>query len=598
MNTKIIAFNRIPLLGIFFILTVIFSSCHDDPSQLGADILPETDFFSPHANFDTKLSAINIKDTVNTNDAPTGLLGDLNDPVFGRTKAEMIFQVGASGVLTESFSHSKYTVLFEEPDTLVRPSTEKRDSIVRYRTGDTIFVTSNPLDSLLLNIILDNGNSYGDTSNLMNIKVFELSDLFDINTIYYSDFSMENKYFPTPLAEKMIKSKSYLSDTVNVYARKTDRTIIKREPPNQEQDSTYETYISNWTFKLPSELANKIYNLDISEVNNRSSLLENFKGFYIQAEMANELDTGCLVKPNLLASDLSNRTNLTLIYEKVTTHKYYDKEITGTDTTFTFNKDSITNRTFSKFSFLPGYEYVRVNRYEQGSNLDGSLNDPQSENLYVQGISGRYAKISIDPTTIEIWKDSLINSYESDEKLGFSAIDLEFTIDTKNTNIKTYKIPPKLSLKIKNEDGEYEFPTYTVETSSSSTTKTVFIDGYYSTSTPYSQPYAIKENNDTIYHYSFKMRTEYLQAYLNYLLKKDGYSLDGISDKEKGFVLKEDDILPFGDLYLVPEEDKNSVSLGISEKKNTNAKRVVLKSPNSKDGKLKLNIKYYKYNTQ
>ncbi|MBN2167331.1 MAG: DUF4270 family protein [Marinilabiliaceae bacterium] len=546
------------MLGIFFTIAIFSPSCSDDASEVGLGVLPESDFFKPYYYDETKLICFNTDTLLNTNDSHYGILGDFYDPVFGHTKAEMIFQVGATVQTdtTDFIFYSKRTL----NDTITVADLETDDSIIIKRIDTTIIETAF-IDSLTLSFIFDNTASYGYDSTKLNIKIFELTDLLADTSRLYSNIDMTNLYNPVPIGEKQVMAK-YITDNDSSLVYMYDADGITHKKTSDDKDSTYYKKYPQWTIKLSKELAQRIYNLDKSVINNKAAFQNVLKGFYIQAEKNTaQTDVGCLLKTNFLHTPTQNeiiniRPRLTLYYE-------YNKTINEFRDS-TFKKSSKNSkgtiikktRTIQSFSFTPGYQYTRFNRFTQESNLGALKNDTSAANLYIQGISNQYAKISIDTTELAAWRDSLeLYDKLNPTQIGFTSIDLIFEVDSTLSDLKNYPAPNALYIKNKNENGDLLSPQFTYK----NYPYNIFYDG-----TPNTEESKYGKANYSNGRYHFKIRKEFLEGFLK----------QEIDTKE---------IPDFKNLYLISGSPK------------TDVRRVVLKSPKSETGQLKLNIKYIKY---
>jgi len=81
------------------VLTGILNSCTDNPGNLSPQVLPKSDIISAfQTDTATVVTSMYLKDSVSTNNATQTMLGSINDPVFGESKASIYAQVFPSGL--------------------------------------------------------------------------------------------------------------------------------------------------------------------------------------------------------------------------------------------------------------------------------------------------------------------------------------------------------------------------------------------------------------------------------------------------------------------------------------------------------------------
>jgi len=77
----------------------ILNSCTDNPGNLSPQVLPKSDIISAYqTDTTTVVTSMYLKDSVITNGANQSMLGSINDPVFGESKASIYAQVSPSGL--------------------------------------------------------------------------------------------------------------------------------------------------------------------------------------------------------------------------------------------------------------------------------------------------------------------------------------------------------------------------------------------------------------------------------------------------------------------------------------------------------------------
>lgn len=140
-------------LGIFAIL-IITISCEEDPSSLGANLLPDSDIIE--CRYDTTLtfnSYVTTKNAVSTSKLSTYFLGIIDDPYFGSFKGEFAGQFIPSVKDTNLASY----IL---------------DSTVLYIAIDSVYgqaIGSISFDVYELNTELNNDSSYYSTDDISTL---------------------------------------------------------------------------------------------------------------------------------------------------------------------------------------------------------------------------------------------------------------------------------------------------------------------------------------------------------------------------------------------------------------------------------------------
>jgi len=149
MIDKVVAGNS--FRNIFFLLVVIitiFTSCEEDPSSIGLDLIPPKDKVEvSFTDSFSLLSSTNTYDSLITSHKPTMLLGSYLVDVFGFTKASFYSE----------FVYSQANKQFEE--------NAKFDSLVFYFIVDTVV---------------------GDSTAMQEINIYEMTDTLDIGQNYFS----------------------------------------------------------------------------------------------------------------------------------------------------------------------------------------------------------------------------------------------------------------------------------------------------------------------------------------------------------------------------------------------------------------------------
>lgn len=166
------------LIKSFYLILVIITlvSCKKEPDLIGLDLIPENELLK-HSLIDTvSITAYSVKeDTLRTDELSTNLLGAVNDPVYGITRASVY--------------------------------TEFRLSNLNVNFG-----TAPAPDSLVLTIALK--GIYGDTLQPHQIEVYELADNIDLDTKYYGSNTVDVE--PTPLASLLFTPRIFRDSLNNI----------------------------------------------------------------------------------------------------------------------------------------------------------------------------------------------------------------------------------------------------------------------------------------------------------------------------------------------------------------------------------------------
>jgi hypothetical protein len=141
---------------------MMLSGCEQkNPDEMGRDLLPDSDDF--YVNFDSVeviQAFTRIGDSIISSDKSVQLLGNHEDPVFGKSTASFITQVEAPG-------------------------------------KTMVFGTNPVIDSVILFVYVN--GFYGDSNATHEITAYEYTDSLEYDTSYYSDFDVIGKYDPVPV---------------------------------------------------------------------------------------------------------------------------------------------------------------------------------------------------------------------------------------------------------------------------------------------------------------------------------------------------------------------------------------------------------------
>ncbi len=307
--------------GVTALLAGMMFSCQISDRELGEDLLPPGDatllfhdtIFEIDAYSVSGQPAITSEIKGSYNSDRLMLLGNLQDTIVGSSKAEVITQFNT-------------TTLFKSaPNTVV--------------------------DTLMLSLYIKDW--MGDMSREMHISVHEFTDRIYMDSLYWSDYTVEGRFNPVPLAEK---------------------TIL---PQNEV---TLDFLIDDQDFidKFLS-VAN-----DTNYFRNDSLFKDYFNGLYITAESASP--EGAMARIHL--ANFESRLSMR-----------YSNDSTDVDST--------AERDFSWARFpINEYYSQKINLFEHdhtGTYLSEIIDDENAASpyLYVQGMTGVNIRFSF--ATLEEW---------------------------------------------------------------------------------------------------------------------------------------------------------------------------------------------------
>lgn len=290
------------------ILSTAFFSCKKQASQIGLDVVdgnPITLLYSDTTQVEVHSV---LRESVRTDEMSYQSLGVVVDPVFGKTKADLYIQYDLS--------------------------------LYMYSFGD------NPvLDSIVLFMDYQGIPSYGDTTAALSFRVYQLDELLDYDTSYYS--TQTAAYLPTILGEKTLVPRPYDSvmiDTTNV--------------------------APHFRVRLKEELGEYLmsFTLDDSVYYDNDKFVEFFKGLYFES---------------VYTGGMGNLTffNMYDTYSKIVL--YYSND-TSDSLSYAFYPGSASAPSFQNFDHN-GYAEADPDFYNQVINKDTTLGE---EKFYLQTLGG------------------------------------------------------------------------------------------------------------------------------------------------------------------------------------------------------------------
>lgn len=346
--------NTLPSASAILFLIIALASCQEDFSTLGSDIIGGQNINAILDNNSTVISYSRKLSPVQTNDLPLYQLGTYNDPVFGKTKAELIAQL-TLGTIAPSFGHGT-----------------SLDSVILYipYIGETTVaneVTTYTIDSI-----------YG--SDPINISIYESNYFlteYDPSTgledrqKYYSDLGT---VFETPGNKgQLIYNETDFVPTNDGYV------LLTPDGEDEDTDPDQTLFAPGLRAELPvSFFREKIIGQEgTTELMNNNNFKEYFRGLYFEVD-----DLGA--DGNLFLFDIAN-ANVTLYYT-------YQDSIVGGTTSDPTNGDDV-ERLSGQLALAFGG--INVNVYDNeplNPAITATLENPNTtdgeENLYVRGGDG------------------------------------------------------------------------------------------------------------------------------------------------------------------------------------------------------------------
>ena len=291
--------SKLLFKGLLLFLIIGMWSCEND-SKIGLEITPPGERFAYHTDSASVIRVSSLRqDSLTSEKRDRSLLGSMNDPVFGNTKAGILAQL-------------------------------------RLSTNDVDFGEGVELDSAV--ILLKYQGSYGDTTDMQHLKVYELTEDLYFDSTYYSNIDLSSyysegeliadmQYFPTPSADSLL-------------------------------------------IRVDDRIGEKIIFADDTHIQDNSSFLEYFKGIYIEPVTSTE-------EGSISYFDLSGG------YSRMTVYYHNNSE------------DSL------KYEVVINNNCTWINTFDhdfQGSEAEPVINDStiNFKNIYVQSMAGLRAHAMIE----------------------------------------------------------------------------------------------------------------------------------------------------------------------------------------------------------
>ena len=219
------------------VAVAIIVSCNKEPDLIGLDLLPEGDRLNMSFTDTSTIMAYSVReDALRTENLSSNLLGYLNDPVFGSTKASF---------------YSQY----------------------RLPTNNFSFGDNPVADSIVFTLVYN--GVYGDSLTQHTVQVFELADTLSTYDQYYAYSTMP--VLPTPIGEATFVPNLKEADSVDGQAVKPHLRVT-----------------------LTQEFANRLISADTLTLSSNKYFGEVFKGLFIDAAPIASGSPGSILHFNLL----------------------------------------------------------------------------------------------------------------------------------------------------------------------------------------------------------------------------------------------------------------------------------------------------------
>ncbi len=362
------------VIGIILITVGLLSSCEMWEKEMGEDLLPPGDnvyllfdtIFDIHAYPVTGKPPITSERTYLS--TTLYLLGNTYDSLVGSSEASLVTQFNTTSTFVNA------------PDTHI--------------------------DSMILHLIID--DYIGNTDRQMEISVYEMKERIYMDSVYYSDYNMTDRYEPDkPLAVQRIFPEQ--GDTVEILFDTTSVAFL--------------------------ELRDKFYEVQTDTALFRSDSLfkDFFNGFYITATSLT--DEGAIAKVGL--SNVVSR--LTMRYHNDST------EIDSTEQ---------MDYTWATFS-IDEYYAQKINIFKHAVDPESylySVIDQESlrpEFCFVQGMAGVNTRLSFE--NLENWI--------GEEKVAINSATLIFdAVPPLRSGIEVEELAYHLMIYTELDDGHLEVP--------------------------------------------------------------------------------------------------------------------------------------------
>ena len=338
-------------------------ACKKDPYKVGLDLLPPTDTLNVKTVDTSTVVAYSVfQDSVRSDETTLNIMGSLMDPIFGSTTAGI---------------YAQYRLVAETPNFGINPA----------------------LDSLVLQ--LPYGVIYGDTNALQTIRIYEISQNFYPDSVYYSNQHIET--YKIPIATYTFKPDRYDSLTVGG---------VKTAP-----------HIRINLTKVSNYLGNKLLHAPSAYLSTNDNFLLFMKGLYIESVPVSNGGA-------LMSLDLTNTISKMALY-------FHNQS------TDSLHFDFVVSSLSARFNHIDHNNYVDAvpELQQQVLHHDTTLG---KNTLYVQGLGGVRVRIRLP----------FLKTFGKSGKIAINSA----TLTIKNSETDTSLQPPvKLILVIVDTAGHVAF---------------------------------------------------------------------------------------------------------------------------------------------
>lgn len=366
--------NLLPKVFVVFMSILALASCEEDFNSIGSGIIGDQEIDLILDDTKTIVSYSRKIQPVQSNGLPYNLLGVYNDPVFGKSKTELLSQV-----------------ILEDTDPIFGDCTVL-DSVVLYIP---YFSSSEVVDDETT-YTLD--SIYGD--GRMNIRIYE-SEYFLRDFDPDSGFEDPQNYYVNQ-GPTFRSFRGQWIQTIFDYKPKNEAYVVISTDTTEEGEFERETVAPGIRVKLPTDFFfEKIIEKEGSpELINNNNFRDYFRGLYFEVEAIN--NDGSLIAFPLIGDDsnIANDAKITLHYSAKTLNEGETCEET---------EEEFFNGTLN---LLFAANNVNIIENELEPNISSALlnanNTQGDERLYVRGGDGI---ISI----IELFGEDLDDNGVADE---------------------------------------------------------------------------------------------------------------------------------------------------------------------------------------
>jgi len=204
------------LIASAVVLLSLVYSCEENPTSIGAGLLPGEDKANVYSRTDLELNLYTMYiDSVRSNDT-LYIAGDYYSPYFGTTTAEIITQLN---------------LLYDWDE----------EEVI---TIDSVF------------LILTIQDYYGDTVTAPFLTLYEISELLNKDSVYYSNKPVQHERIITTVALEGIKSDTTLKIPVSIafgaYLLRDTSMLFIKSPPAGQPPTDFRSFFKGLHYLLVS----------------------------------------------------------------------------------------------------------------------------------------------------------------------------------------------------------------------------------------------------------------------------------------------------------------------------------------------------------